>query len=337
MTYKEEVQKKNAAKLDEKFKEESVPDFIRAFFTRMASRKARLTYWWTIKHYLNWEIQRKNIEKNKISDLFPEDFQKISTEDIILYFEHLKYDKEILLTTIENKKNQLSSFWQYMTNRRYVKSNVIREIKSSDFKPAKTNRTKLIKMPLPEDMEEMIEKINRKPDEFIRVRNMIVLRVLRGTGLRESELAGLDLSNLYLKEPYPIYVPFSRPFVTVISKGNYDYSESGTDIVWLTRDAREALEEWLEYRKSIENIIDKEAVFVNKNGKRLNEDNIQAIFKIYSKGKITPHMIRHEAATRLAREDPGLAREMLRHKSADTTTDIYASAVTNSYEILDNM
>lgn len=48
-------------------------------------------------------------------------------------------------------------------------------------------------------------------------------------------------------------------------------------------------------------------------------------------------MIRHEAATKLAREDHGLAQEILRHQSIGTTNGKYVSAITNSHKILDNM
>lgn len=40
-----------------------------------------------------------------------------------------------------------------------------------------------------------------------------------------------------------------------------------------------AIKEWLEYRSGLKNIIDMDAVFFDKNGKRLNENNIQDILE----------------------------------------------------------
>lgn len=52
----------------------------------------------------------------------------------------------------------------------------------------------------------------KKNDEFIRVRNLIILRVLKGTGLRESELAGLNINDLYIDE--------NMPYIKIIGKGS---------------------------------------------------------------------------------------------------------------------
>lgn len=332
MCYKDEVQKRNEAKLQRKFEEDNVPEFIRDFFTQISSRATRINYWVTIKDVLLWLLENKDIGKNSISEIQPEDFVSIRKHKLISYLGYLKNDKGIKLTTLQTKKNQLGSFWEYLKEEEYVRKNIIHMIKSEEFKPTRTNRRKLIKMPLYEDIIEMNEKIQKKKDDFIRIRNLIVLRVLRGTGLRESELAGLDLDDVFLEDEHP--------YILVISKRTYDYTDDGKDIVYLTRDAASALYDWLEYRKNISTIVDAEAVFLNKNGKRLNEKNIQHIFKNYSSGKITPHMIRHEYITVLTKESGGditFAQEQARHKSSNTTMFTYDSGASRSLAILENL
>lgn len=88
----------------------------------------------------------------------------------------------------------------------------------------------------------------------VRNRNIAIFRVLRGTGIRESELAGLDLSDLHLKE--------EMPYITILGKGVYREIQNRT--VYLSGSALKALREWLEYRLTLDNIIDTEAVFINK-------------------------------------------------------------------------
>lgn len=331
MCYKEEVQRKNAEKLQQKFEEENVPNFIRYFFLNIASRAARINYWLTIKKMLLWLIDNGYINKETISEIVPEDMKNISAEIMIMYLEHLKYNEKILLTTLSTKRNQISSFWTYLKRKRYVNDNIMLDIKSKEFVPAKTNRGKMEKMPLHEDVEEMIEKILKIPNKFLRIRNIIVIRVLRGTGLRKSELAGLDIKDVYLNEEHP--------YILVISKGIYDYTEKGKDIVYLTRDAAMALNEWLQYRSTLKNIVDEKAVFVNKNGKRMNEDNIKDIFKTYSKGKLTPHMMRHEYTTVLQREsnDPTFVQEQGRWRSDKIMKSTYDSGASRSLKVLENM
>ena len=167
---------------------------------------------------------------------------------------------------------------------------------------------------------------------------MCVLRVLRGTGLRESELANLDLRDIYLDKEY-IDAYHVRPYTLLTSKGIYDYSDDAKDIVYLTKDAIAALTEWIEYRNTLDFIIDKDALFLNKNGKRMNEDNIKAMFRIYSGGKLTPHMMRHEYTTVLQREsnDPTFVREQGRWKSNAMMNNVYDSGASRSASVLENM
>lgn len=57
MCYKDEVQKKNAEKLQRKFEEDNVPKFIRDYFSFMNSEAGKLNYWGTIKNFLMWCIE----------------------------------------------------------------------------------------------------------------------------------------------------------------------------------------------------------------------------------------------------------------------------------------
>ena len=173
----------------------------------------------------------------------------------------------------------------------------------------------------------MEEKIMRKNDEFVRIRNLNILRVLKGTGLRESELAGLNISDLYLDE--------EMPYIKIIGKGTYREIEAR--MVYLTGDAASAIKEWLEYRNGLENILDENAVFVNKNGNRLSEYNIQSIFKTYGMG-LTPHMIRHWFATVMANTgNLAFAQQQLGHSSLNTTVNNYANGAYGMKDVLANM
>ena len=265
MCYKDEVQKKNAEKLQRKFEEDNVPKFIRDYFSFMNSEAGKLNYWGTIKNFLMWCIERNDIRKDNISDITPDDMDEIKTVSAIVFLEVL-IKSGISPSTMMVKKNILGSFWEYMVKNDYVRKNIIHNIPKQKFKVKKKNNAKV---PLPEDM---IEKIKKKKDDFVRERNLVIVRVLKGTGLRESELAGLDLQDLYLED--------SRPYITVMGKGVY-YTQDAESVL-VSKDAKLAFEEWLKIRSEVENIIDDKAVFINKNGKRLSEDNIQAIFRNYS-------------------------------------------------------
>ena len=83
--------------------------------------------------------------------------------------------------------------------------------------------------------------------------------------------------------------------------------------------------------------INTDAVFVNKNGNRLSEYNIQCIFRTYGDG-ITPHMIRHWYATVIANTgNIAFAQQQLGHTSANTTINNYANGAYGMKDILMNM
>jgi site-specific recombinase XerC len=326
MCYKDEVQKKNAGKLQKKFEESNVPLFIRDYFYNLNSEAGKLNYYSVIISMLNWMIDSNRIKRESVSGITESDINSLSKTDMIVYLETL-IANGTLPSTINTKKNVLSSFWSHLVDEGICDKNIIHSIPKSKFKIKKKNNAKV---PLPEDMMEMMEKIKKKKDDFVRERNLMIVRVLKGTGIRESELAGLDLKDLHLDD--------SNPYITVMGKGVY-YTQDAEPVL-ISKDAKSALEEWLEIRNKVENIIDDNALFINKNGKRLNERNIQDIFKNYSNKKITPHMMRHLYATVLYQEsghDAAFVQEQLRHSNVNTTLGTYAAGDSRSYEVLENM
>lgn len=326
MCYKDELQRKNAEKLQRKFEEDGVPGFIRDYFYNLNSEAGKLNYYSIIISALKWTIEEKRIKKDSIEEIEKSDLNSLSKTDIIVYLERL-IANGTSPSTVNTKKNVLSSFWTHLVDEDICDKNIIQSIPKSKFKIKKKNSAKV---PLPEDMMEMIENIKKKKDDFVRERNLIVLRVLKGTGLRESELAGLNLSDLYLD--------CEKPYITVMGKGVYYVQDA--EKVLISKDAKEAFLEWFEIRNKVENIVDENAVFLNKNGKRLSEYNISDIFKNYSNGKISAHMIRHLYATILYQEsnhDVALVQEQLRHADVNTTIGTYANSDHRSYGVVENI
>lgn len=326
MCYKIEVQNKNAEKLNRKLDELNLPIYMRKYFTvKIESKAGALNYLGVIVDLLNWFIEEKLIDKTNVSDIEPSDFTDIMAEDITLYLK-TKEQNGMSPTTLETRKHIISSFWDYMSR---VKGT---EIKDGFFKdvtykgiPSGNNLTK--KLPTEKQLNDMEEKIMWKKDVPVRNRNIAIFRVLRGTGIRESELAGLDLSDLHLDE--------EMPYITILGKGVYREMQNRT--VYLSGSALKALREWLEYRSTLDNIVDTEAVFVNKNGTRTTERNIKQIFENYGNG-ITPHMMRHYYAS-VMNQNGNLAfvQQQLGHSSVNTTVNNYANGAVGMKEVLSNM
>lgn len=326
MCYKIEVQNKNAEKLNRKLDELNLPIYMRKYFTvKIESKAGALNYLGVIVDLLNWFIKEKMINKESISDIGPSDFTDIMAEDITLYLK-TKEQNGMSPTTLETRKHIISSFWDYMSR---VKGT---EIKDKFFKdvtykgiPSGNNLTK--KLPTEKQLNDMEEKIMWKKDVPVRNRNIAIFRVLRGTGIRESELAGLDLSDLHLDE--------EMPYITILGKGVYREMQNRT--VYLSGSALKVLREWLEYRSTLDNIVDTEAVFINKNGTRTTEQNIKQIFENYGNG-ITPHMMRHYYASIMNRNgNLAFVQQQLGHSSVNTTVNNYANGAVGMKEKLMEM
>lgn len=334
MCYKAQVQKRNEEKLNRKLDELNLPIYMRKYFTvKIESKAGALNYLGVIVNLLNWFIEEKFIDKTNISDIEPTDFTDIMAEDITLYLK-TKEQNGMSPTTLETRKNIIRSFWNYISR---VKGTDIsdRFFEDVTYKGIYSNNNLIKKLPTEQQLKDMENKILWKKDIQVRNRNIAIFNVLKGSGIRESELAGLDLSDIHLDGNIPYVELDGIPYIMVLPKG-YQREEEKR-MVYLTKSAIIALEEWLKYRNTLDNIIDKEAVFINKNGKRTTEDNIKAIFKNYGNG-ITPHMMRHYYASVMASKgNIVFAQQQLGHSSMNTTINNYANGSVGMKDVLENM
>jgi len=331
MCYKIEVQNKNAEKLNKKLDELNAPQFLRDYLNELESKNGALNYLVAIKDFLQWLIENNIINKKLISEIEVSDFSDLRPQNISSYLRY-KEMNGMSPTTTETRKNIIKSFIQDIYSYRDC---LLREVysKIEDFYkmikykgiPSGNNLTK--KLPTEKQLNDMEEKIMWKKDIPVRNRNITIFRVLRGTGIRESELAGLDLSDLHLDE--------EMPYITILGKGVYREMQNRT--VYLSGSALKALNEWLEYRNTLDNIVDTEAVFINKNGTRTTERNIKQIFENYGNG-ITPHMMRHYYAS-IMNQNGNLAfvQQQLGHSSVNTTVNNYANGAVGMKDVLNNM
>ena len=329
MCYKIEVQNKNAEKLNRKLDELNAPQFLRDYLNELESKNGALNYLVAIKDFLQWLIESNIINKKSISEIEVSDFSDLRPQNISSYLRY-KETNGMSPTTTETRKNIIKSFIQDIYSYREcllreIYSNIEDFYKMIKYKgiPSGNNLTK--KLPTEKQLNDMEEKIMWKKDECVRNRNIAIFRVLRGTGIRESELAGLDLSDLHLDE--------EMPYITILGKGVYREMQNRT--VYLSGSALKALREWLEYRSTLDNIVDTEAVFVNKNGTRTTERNIKQIFENYGNG-ITPHMMIHYYAS-VMNGNLAFVQQQLGHSSVNTTVNNYANGAVGMKEKLMEM
>lgn len=147
-------------------------------------------------------------------------------------------------------------------------------------------------------------------DDFIACRDHAILELFYSSGLRLSELTGLDLEHLDL----------AAGLVRVLGKGGK------TRILPVGRQAREALQRWLKMR-GIAAPRDN-ALFLGRHGRRLGPRAVQMRLKAAGERELGqhlhPHMLRHSFASHLleSSQDLRAVQEMLGHADI-ATTQIY--------------
>lgn len=146
-------------------------------------------------------------------------------------------------------------------------------------------------------------------------RNKAMIEVLYGCGLRVSELTGLNISQLHMKEGY----------IRVIGKGNKER------IIPIGEKAMDAVQLYLHHQRKHQEPKKRaiDCLFLNNRGDHLSREMVFLIVKALAaragiRKKVGPHTLRHSFATHLVEGGADLraVQEMLGHESI-TTTEIY--------------
>ena len=159
------------------------------------------------------------------------------------------------------------------------------------------------------------------------LRELAVVEVLYGSGIRVSELVGLDLGD----------IDRERNTLRVIGKGDKER------IVPLGNPAMRAIERWLSAgRPKCENSLSGSALFIGARGKRIDQRVVRDIVYEATEAlgkdlKLGPHALRHSAATHLLEGGADLrtVQEILGHSSLSTTqiyTHVTEERLKKAYE-----
>ena len=162
------------------------------------------------------------------------------------------------------------------------------------------------------DADQVASLLSLEGNDDLIVRDRAILELFYSSGLRLSEVVGLDILDLDLVDRT----------VRVLGKGNK------SRILPVGRYAVIAIKNWLDRREFIKSNNEK-ALFVSKRGTRITPRAIQLRFKVWSKRlglgiNIHPHMLRHSFATHMLESSSDLraVQELLGHSSI-ASTQIY--------------
>jgi integrase/recombinase XerC len=243
---------------------------------------------------------------------------------VIREFVSWLYDRRLAKASIARKLAALRTFFKYCVREQYTKSNPARLVSTPKL-PKRVPRVLTA-----EELNGFLDNVASPPRKGARARkptalddsdaklvlkrDRAILEVLYGSGLRVSELVGLDLGN----------VDRQGQMLRVLGKGRKER------VVPYGAKAQAALEAYWPVRDEIlahpRTTPEYEAVFLNHRGGRLRDATVRVLVKKYARlanvnWDLHPHSLRHAFATHLLADGADLRaiQELLGHVSLSTT------------------
>ena len=302
-------------------------DFFRGIEPRTSAR-TRLAYAYDLKTFFDFMKQANpELKSKKLRDLPLSLLDEIKLMDLEEYMEYLKCysteKREDLMNTergIMRKVSTVKSFYNYFYRTERIQNNP-----ASLLQLPKIHEKEIIRLDVDEvarflDEVEDGECLTEKQKAYhakTKLRDLAMMTLLLGTGLRVSECVGLNIND----------VDFRNGGLRIHRKGGKEV------IVYFGAEVEYALQDYLSER---EHIVpeegSEEALFLSMQRKRINVRSVEKMVKKYAQlvtplKKITPHKLRSTYGTNLYREtgDIYLVADVLGHSDVNTTKKHYAA------------
>ena len=318
--YHENVDTKYELKLRELMKK--LPKFTSSFFISMESGTAartRVAYAYDLITFFDY-LQQNNpiVEKMNVRDIPVSLLDELRPMDIEEYLFHLRvYEKDGVAHTndergIKRKLASLRSFYNY-----YFKNEMIDMPKIHDKTITRLDVDEVAQLLDEVESGENLTKRQKTYHQRTKTRDLALLSLMLGTGIRVSECVGLDLNDVDLK----------NNGVKVHRKGGAEV------VVYFGDEVRDALCGYLAERVGTTPATGHEnALFLSMQNRRLSVRSVENLVKKYAKivtslKNITPHKLRSTYGTNLYQEtgDIYLVADVLGHKDVNTTRKHYAA------------
>ena len=329
LPYYEQKDIENIKKLREMMK--TLPPFCTEFFRWIEPRtstRTRIAYAYDLSVFFDF-LKKENPVFSKMDrmDFTLDDLDQITVTDLEEYMEYLKYrfnehNQEIVNKErgIMRKISSLKSFYNYFFRTEKLKTNPAALVQLPKLHEKEIIRLDVDEVALLLDAVEQGEGLTDKQKAFhnrTKLRDLALLTLLLGTGIRVSECVGLDIND----------IDFKNGGIHIHRKGGKEVT------VYFGTEVETALQDYLDERNDV---IPEEgsenALFLSLQRKRMNVRSVENLVKKYAKivtplKKITPHKLRSTYGTNLYREtgDIYLVADVLGHSDVNTTKKHYAA------------
>ena len=328
--YNEQVDIENIKKLRTMLSE--LPAFFKDFFRGIEPRtqsRTRIAYAYDIKIFLQFLLEENpSIKKSytNLTEIPISVLESLTVTDIEEYMEYLKY-RDTDGKKISNKENAikrkistLKSVFKYFYRTEKLSENIMERVQLPKLHSKEIIRLDIDEVAMMIDEAENGEGLSDRQRAYhgkTKVRDVALLSLLLGTGIRVSECVGLDISD----------VDFKNNGILIHRKGGKEVT------VYFSDEVKEALQNYYDERVLIlEESGHEGAFFLSMQNKRLSVRSVENLVKKYAKiisplKKVTPHKLRSTYGTNLYKEtgDIYLVADVLGHSDVNTTKKHYAA------------
>jgi integrase/recombinase XerC len=327
-TYHEQVNIDNAVKLRGLIA--SLPRFCGDYFRGIepsTSSRTRIAYAYDLRTFFEFLHENNSFCKAMDVKNFPLTIlDQIKAVDIEEYLDYLKYYVKDGMEHTNDERGKmrklaaLRTFYNYFYKKELIEKNPAQLVTMPKLHEKNIVRLDVDEVASLLDQVEQGTSLTKKQRQFhakTKLRDLAMLTLLLGTGIRVSECVGLDIND----------VDFKNGGIKIHRKGGNEV------VVYFGEEVEIALLDYLEAR---ELIIAEEgsqnALFLSLQNKRISVRSVENLVKKYSNlvtqlKNITPHKLRSTYGTNLYREtgDIYLVADVLGHKDVNTTKKHYAA------------
>ena len=309
---------------------DDLPYFCEDFFRGVENRTSpltRLNYVYDLRIFFDF-LCRKKFRGKDVHDLTLEDLEQVTDTDIEIFLSYLsnyRYGEKRLSCDERAKARKLStvrSLFKYFFNKGLIEVNHTAKVSTP-----KLHEKEIIQLERDEvadliDTAELGRGLSKHMEgyhERTKIRDTAILTLFLGTGIRISELVGLNDESIDFK---------TNSFVVTRKGGNQA-------LLYFSDEVADALSAYLEQKKGDPKVPREKPplpLFLSLQYRRITVRAVENLVKKYAKiasplKKITPHKLRSTYGTALYREtgDIYIVADVLGHKDVNTTRKHYAA------------
>lgn len=309
-----------------------LPYYVEDFFIGIELRTSplsRLNYGYDLRVFFDF-LSKKVFRSKKITDITLDDLAALSASDIeyfLNYLNHYEINGKMERCTETGKARKLSTlraFYKYFFNKNMLPANTPTKVAMP-----KIHEKEIIRLDTNEKVDEVGDMLyvvetgsglSKKQMAFhnaTKTRDAAIVTLFLGTGIRVSELVGLNVED----------IDFNTDSFIVTRKGG------NRAVLYFNKEVESALSDYVEERSADKEIPkDENALFISLQKRRIATRTVQELIKKYAKivsplKKITPHKLRSTFGTNLYRQtgDIYVVADCLGHKDVNTTKKHYAA------------